>query len=105
MPLKEDYGIMRTLRSAKAAFDKLRAKKHLKVDEKMLLIEEMMTSTLDLSPKDWKKIINEDRSLSADWRKEKIEYLEDYIGTFATRTARLADLGCVKQMVPEGAPS
>ena len=34
MPLKEDYGIMRTLRSAKAAFDKLRAKKHLTVDEK-----------------------------------------------------------------------
>ena len=101
MPLKDDYGILRILRSTKAAYDKLRGRKRLTVEEKMPLVEEMTSSTLDLAPKDWKKFINEDRSLSASWRREKIQYLEDFIGTSATRTARLKDLSFVKQMALE----
>ena len=101
MPLKEDYGILRILKTAKAAYDKLRGRKHLTVEEKMLLIEEMTSSTLDLAAKAWRKIINEDRSLSASWRSQKIQYLEDFIGTSATRTARLSDLSFVKQMALE----
>ena len=101
MPLKEDYSILRILKTAKGAYDKLRGRKHLTVEEKMPLIEEMTTSTLDLAAKDWKKLINEDRSLSASWRRQKIQYLEDFIGTSATRTARLSDLPSVKQMALE----
>ena len=98
MPLKEDYSILRILKSTKAAYDKLRGRKHLTVEEKMPLVEEMTSSTLDLAAKDWKKFINQDQSLSASWRREKIQYLEDFIGISATRTARLKDLGFVKQM-------
>ena len=99
MPLKEDYGILRILKTAKAAYNKLRGRKHLTVEEKMPQIEETTSSILNLAA--WRKIINEDRSLSASWRSQKIQYLEDFIGTSATRTARLSDLSFVKQMALE----
>ena len=97
LPLRDDYGILRTLKATLAAFKKQRGRKRLTVEEKMPLIDQMTSSTLDLSPRDWKKLINQDRSLSASWRQEKIQYLEDFLGTSATRTSRLSDQGFVKQ--------
>ena len=47
-----------------------------------------VSQTLDFA--NWRKIMNEE-SLRADWRKEKIGYLEDYIGSGATRTARMSE--------------
>ena len=67
LPLRDDYGILRTLKATLAAFKKQRGRKHLTVEEKMPLIDQMTSSTLDLSPRYWKKLINQDRSLMASW--------------------------------------
>ena len=81
---------MRMLKNVKVQFDKQKARKLLTVDEKKEVAGKFTSQTLDFASTNWRKIINEE-NLRADWRKEKIGYLEDYIGSGATRTARMSE--------------
>ena len=42
-------------------------------------------TTFNLAAADWRDKVNQDRRLRADWRKEKLAFMDDYIGSEATR--------------------
>ena len=42
-------------------------------------------TTFNLAAVDWRDKVNQDRRLRADWRKEKLAFIEDCIGSEATR--------------------
>ena len=88
--MKEDPHIIRLLKNVKSEFDKQKARRHITDDERRQIVERMVSSTLDLAPKNWRKLINEETNLRADWRREKIHFLEDFIGVQATRASRMS---------------
>ena len=42
-------------------------------------------TTFNLAAADWRDKVNQDRRLRADWRKEKLAFMDDFIGSEATR--------------------
>ena len=88
--MREDVHIITALKNVKAEYDKQKARKHLTEDEKKQIAAGLSCSTLDLAPKNWKKVINAENNLRAAWRREKIAFLEDYIGEEATRRSRMS---------------
>ena len=67
----------------KAKFNKARGKmSEVKKDE---LVTSLKETTLNIAASNWKQKVNQDCSLNAAWRQEKVEFIEDYIGREATR--------------------
>ena len=70
--MREDVHIITALKNGKAEYDKQKARKHLTEDEKKQIAAGLSCSTLELAPKNWKKVINAENNLRAACRREKI---------------------------------
>ena len=81
--LKIDKDIIRMMKDVKGKFDKARGK--MSAAKKDELVTSLKETTLNIAASNWKQKVNQDSSLNAAWRQEKIDFIEDYIGREATR--------------------
>ena len=81
--LKIDKDIIRMMKDVKAKFDKARGK--MSAAKKDELVTSLKETTLNIAASNWKQKVNQDSSLNAAWRQEKVAFIEDYIGREATR--------------------
>ena len=83
--LKLDNNIIRLMKDVKAKFDKAKANKRMSAAKICEIVTELKESTMNLAAADWRLKVNEDYSVNAAWRQEKVAFVEDYIGREATR--------------------
>ena len=81
--LKIDKDIIRMMKDVKTRFDKGRGK--MTAVKKNELVTNLKETTLNIAASNWKSKVNQDCSLNAAWRQEKIAFVEDYIVREATR--------------------
>ena len=55
------------------------------MEKKDEVVRLLKRTTLNLAAENWKQKALQDRSLRADWKQEKINFLEDFIGGEASR--------------------
>lgn len=83
--LKPDRDVIKLMKDVKEKFDKVKWSSKLSTEKKDEQVSTLKKTTLNLAAADWKVGVNQDRSLNADWRQEKLLFIEDYIGRNATR--------------------
>ena len=66
-------------KKTKQKFDKM------KISGNLIEASSPSRTTFNLAAADWRDKVNQDRRLRADWRKEKLAFMDDYIGSEATR--------------------
>ena len=92
-PLKNDRYLLEVLKKVKQKFDKERARKQKKGmtdEEERRVAETFSSSTLNLAAANWLKAITQEK-MRADWKQQKIAFLSDYIGSEASRSARMTE--------------
>ena len=57
----------------------------MKMSGNLIEASSLSRTTFNLAAADWRDKVNQDRRLRADWRKEKLAFIEDCIGSEATR--------------------
>ena len=70
------------MKDVKTRFDKGRGK--MTAVKKNELVTNLKETTLNIAASNWKSKVNQDCSLNAAWRQEKIAFVEDYIVREAT---------------------
>ena len=83
--LKLDHNIIRLMKDTKDKFDKVNRNKNLSDVKKDEFVNSMKETTMNLAASNWMSEVNQDRSLNAAWRQEKIAFVEDFIGKKASR--------------------
>ena len=83
--LKPDKHIVEMMKDTKQKFDKVKNNKKLSMEKKEEVVSFLTRTTFNLAAADWREKAKQDRSLRADWKQEKINFLEDYIGGEASR--------------------
>ena len=73
--LKSDKHILEMMKDTKQKFDKAEKNKKLSTEKKDEVVRLLKRTTFN-----WKQKALQDLSLRADWKQEKINFLEDYIG-------------------------
>ena len=74
-----DKNILQLMKKTKQKFDKM------KISGNLIEASSPSRTTFNLAAADWRDKVNQDRRLRADWRKEKLAFMDDYIGSEATR--------------------
>ena len=77
--LKSDKYILQVMKETKQKFNRM------KKNGNLIEASSLRKTTFNLAAVDWRDKVNQDRRLRADWRKEKLAFIEDYIGCKATR--------------------
>ena len=77
--MQSDKNILRMMKGTKQKFDKM------KKNGNLIEASALSRTTFNLAAPDWRDKVNQDRRLRADWRKEKLAFIEDCIGSEATR--------------------
>ena len=77
--LQSDKNILQLMKKTKQKFDKM------KMSGNLIEASSLSRTTFNLAAADWRDKVNQDRRLKADWRKEKLAFMDDYIGSEATR--------------------
>ena len=67
------------MKETKEKFDRM------KKNSNIIEASSLRRTTINLAAVDWRDKVNQDRRLRADWRKEKLAFIDDYIGSEATR--------------------
>ena len=80
-----DSQIIRKIINLKASFDKKRRNTKLKNEDKVVFVNKLKNTTLNLAPLDWQRVILREQFLTSNTNRERIQVLEDYIGEGATR--------------------
>merc|ERR1719234_1661795 len=58
----------------------------MKKNSNLIEASSLRRTTINLAAVDWRDKVNQDRRLRADWRNEKLSFIDDYIGSEATRS-------------------
>ena len=67
------------MKETKEKFDRM------KKNSNLIEASSLRRTTINLAAVDWRDKVNQDRRLRADWRNEKLAFIDDYIGSEATR--------------------
>ena len=67
------------MKETKEKFDRM------KKNSNLIEASSLRRTTINLAAVDWRDKVNQDRRLIADWRNEKLAFIDDYIGSEATR--------------------
>ena len=73
--MQSDKNILHMMKKSKQKFD----------SGNLIEASSLSRTTFNLAAADWRDKVNQDRRLRADWRKEKLAFMDDYIGSEATR--------------------
>ena len=57
----------------------------MKISGNLIEASSLSWTTFNFAAADWRDKVNQDRRSRADWRKEKLAFMDDYIGSEATR--------------------
>ena len=77
--LQSDKNILQMMKKTKQKFDKM------KISGNLIEASSLSRTTFNLAAADWRDKVNQEWGLRADWRKEKLAFMDDYIGSEATR--------------------
>ena len=77
--MQSDKNILQMMKKTKQKFDKM------KISGNLIEASSLSRTTFNLAAADWRDKVNQDRRLRADCRKEKLAFMDDYIGSEATR--------------------
>ena len=80
-----DNDIVRKLKTLKATFDKMKNNPRVKAEEKAKFVNKLQTTTMNLAPLGWERIILREQFLTSSTNRERIRVLQDFIGKTATR--------------------
>ena len=77
--MQSDKNILQMMKKTKQKFDKM------KISGNLIEASTQIRTTIKLAAADSRDKVNQERRLRADWRKEKLAFMDDYIGSEATR--------------------